>query len=163
VAAVPVDPLHDFRARCDTIEEAYEFFLAYASQGLPSDAGTASGSEIRAQLRKCADAMDGLGAVLTRAVEQLPFGSPAPFDTFIGVIDRDAKDAQAAVRMVLAQRVDVNTPAADGMTALHWAVQNNDAAIVEALLNGLSPDARAFVRRDRPASPAPFEAERAVA
>jgi len=42
---------------------------------------------------------------------------------------------------------------------------NDDAhekdAIVEALLNGLSPDARAFVRRDRPASPAPFEAERA--
>ena len=34
-------------------------------------------------------------------------------------------------------------------------------AIVEALLNGLTPDARAFVRRDRPASPAPFEAERA--
>jgi hypothetical protein len=33
-------------------------------------------------------------------------------------------------------------------------------AIVEAVLNGLSPDARAFVR-DAPASPSPFEAERA--
>jgi hypothetical protein len=33
--------------------------------------------------------------------------------------------------------------------------------IVEALLNGLTPDAHAFVRRDRPASPAPFEHERA--
>ena len=33
-------------------------------------------------------------------------------------------------------------------------------AIVEALVNGLSPDARAFVRSAPPASPAPFEAER---
>ena len=33
-------------------------------------------------------------------------------------------------------------------------------AIVEAILNGLSPDARAFVR-DPPRTPAPFEAERA--
>ena len=33
-------------------------------------------------------------------------------------------------------------------------------AIAEALVNGLSPDARAFVRSAPPASPAPFEAER---
>jgi len=33
-------------------------------------------------------------------------------------------------------------------------------AIAEALINGLSPDARAFVRSAPPASPAPFEAER---
>ena len=34
-------------------------------------------------------------------------------------------------------------------------------AIAEALVNGLSADARAFVRSAPPASPAPFEAERA--
>lgn len=39
-----------------------------------------------------------------------------------------------AVRVVLAQRADVNATSPDGMTALHWAVQNNDLAIVEALL-----------------------------
>ena len=39
-----------------------------------------------------------------------------------------------AVRAALAQKVDVNAPAPDGMTPLHVAVQNNDVAIVEALL-----------------------------
>jgi len=33
-------------------------------------------------------------------------------------------------------------------------------AVAEAIVNGLSPDARAFVRRTPPATPAPFEAER---
>jgi hypothetical protein len=33
-------------------------------------------------------------------------------------------------------------------------------AVAEALINGLSPDARAFVRGTAPAAPAPFEAER---
>ena len=33
-------------------------------------------------------------------------------------------------------------------------------AVAEAIVNGLSPDARAFVRRTPPATPSPFEAER---
>ena len=32
-----------FDARCDAIEEAYEFMLAYAAQGLATDAGSGSG------------------------------------------------------------------------------------------------------------------------
>lgn len=39
-----------------------------------------------------------------------------------------------AVKAALAQKVDVNAPAPDGMTPLHVAVQNNDLAIVETLL-----------------------------
>ena len=34
-------------ARCDHIEEAYEFMLAYAAQGLASDAGSNAGSQVR--------------------------------------------------------------------------------------------------------------------
>ena len=33
----------ELNARIDTIEEAYEYFLAYASQGLPSDTGSDTG------------------------------------------------------------------------------------------------------------------------
>lgn len=39
-----------------------------------------------------------------------------------------------AVKLALAQKVDVNAPAPDGMTPLHVAVQNNDLVIVDALL-----------------------------
>ena len=33
----------DFLERCDAIEECYEFMLAYAGQGLPTDQGSQSG------------------------------------------------------------------------------------------------------------------------
>ncbi len=43
-------------------------------------------------------------------------------------------DDVRAVRAVLVQRPDVNAREANGMTALHWAVQGNSAPIVDALL-----------------------------
>lgn len=47
-----------------------------------------------------------------------------------------------AVRSLLEQRVDVNRPEADGMTALHWAVRANDAGMVALLLqSGARPGA----------------------
>lgn len=39
-----------------------------------------------------------------------------------------------AVRALLARKADVNTPQADGATALHWAVYRNDLAAVDLLL-----------------------------
>ena len=38
------------------------------------------------------------------------------------------------VRALIAKQVDVNAAAADGTTALHWAVQRDDVAMVDALL-----------------------------
>ena len=92
-----------FRARCDTIEEAYEFFLAFAAQGLPADAAGENGRQARDYLRRCDEALDGLGDVLTHTVEQLGVESAPAYAAFIRVIDRDARDSQAAVQLVLAQ------------------------------------------------------------
>ena len=39
-----------------------------------------------------------------------------------------------AVRSLVGQRSDVNQPQGDGMTALHWAARNRDAALVRFLL-----------------------------
>ena len=39
-----------------------------------------------------------------------------------------------AVRALLKQAADVNGAQADGMTALHWAAQKNDAELVRMLL-----------------------------
>ena len=48
----------------------------------------------------------------------------------------DAAEAgdRVKIRALLQQRVDVNTPQADGMTALHWAAYQDDQAIAELLL-----------------------------
>jgi hypothetical protein len=129
-----IDVLADFRARCDTIEEAYEFFLAYASQGLPSDQGSSSGSQVREYLRRCADALAELGGVLTSAVGQLAVGSPAPFHEFVRVIDRDARDAHAAVNLVLAQPA-IGSALVDNLNAsIHVRALLTDLFLIDEVL-----------------------------
>jgi hypothetical protein len=93
----------EFAARCDAIEEAYEFMLAYAAQGLPHEHGSTSGSQIREFLRKCEQALDGLADAAGRAVRHVHLEQPAPYDAFVSVLDHDARNAIAAVRLVLAQ------------------------------------------------------------
>jgi ankyrin len=44
------------------------------------------------------------------------------------------KDDRAAVRKLVQQRADVNAPQADGATAIHWAVYNNDLEMADLLI-----------------------------
>ena len=90
-------------SRCNGIEEAYEFMLAYAAQGLPAEEGSASGAQIREFLRKCDAALTGLGDAITDCVRKSVTRSSESYDAFISVVDRDARAAQSAVRLVLAQ------------------------------------------------------------
>ena len=50
------------------------------------------------------------------------------------LVDAARTGDAAAVRALLARKADVHLAAADGTTALHWAVQHDDLATVEALL-----------------------------
>ena len=93
----------EFSARCNAIEEAYEFMLAYAAQGLPHEQGSTSGSQIREFLRKCEQALDGLADAASRAVRHVDHDATAPYDAFVSVLDHDARNARAAVTLVLAQ------------------------------------------------------------
>ena len=105
--ASPPAPGDDARAAlfscCDAIEEAYEFMLAYAAQGLPNDRGSVSGGQIRDFLRKCDAALAGLGQAMRQCVHRLGIESPEPYHAFINVVERDVRDAQAAVQLVLVQ------------------------------------------------------------
>jgi hypothetical protein len=92
----------ELNARCDAIEECYEFMLAYAGQGLESDQGGGKGGQIREFLTKCERALTGLADFITGFVKRLNVDA-APYAAFLSVIDRDARDAQAAVQLVLAQ------------------------------------------------------------
>lgn len=123
-----------FRARCDTIEEAYEFFLAYASQGLPSDRGSDTGRQAREFLRRSDDALEGLGDVLTTCVDRL--GGPAAdaYRAFIRVIDRDARDAQAAVQLVAAQP-SIGSQVVDNLNAsIHLRALLTDLFLIDEVL-----------------------------
>ncbi len=95
--------LADISQRCDTIEECYEFMLAYAAQGLPAEGGSASGAQIREFLNLAVKAMSGLAERAAMAVKQLGVEPAEKYQTFLEVIDRDSRDSRAAIELVLAQ------------------------------------------------------------
>ena len=58
------------------------------------------------------------------------------------LIDAVKNNDTAAVRALIAQRVDVNATEVDGSTALHWAAQRDNPEIVDLLLAaGANPKA----------------------
>jgi hypothetical protein len=93
----------EFRERSDTIEECYEFMLAYAGQGLPSDEGSQSGGQIRDFLHRAVKALTGLAESCAQALEEQERGPTDKYPAFLRVLDRDAHDSLAALDMVLAQ------------------------------------------------------------
>jgi hypothetical protein len=95
--------LADIAERCNTIEEAYEFMLAYAAQGLPTDSGSQSGGQIREYLGRAANAMRGLAESCAKALQQERLEPSERYHAFFQVLTRDASDSLAAIELVLAQ------------------------------------------------------------
>jgi hypothetical protein len=95
--------LADIAERCNTIEEAYEFMLAYAAQGLPTDSGSQSGGQIREYLRRAAHALGGLAESCEKALQQERLEPATHYQAFFEVLARDAADSLAAIELVLAQ------------------------------------------------------------
>jgi len=93
----------EFLERCDRIEECYEFLLAYAGQGLPTDQGSQAGGQVRAFLQGAARAIAGLAESCAQAVQELEAQPVAKFEAFCAVLDRDAQDSLAAIELVLVQ------------------------------------------------------------
>jgi hypothetical protein len=89
--------------RFDAIEECYEFMLAYAAQGLPSDQGSKSGGQVRAFLERAAKALTGLAETCAMAIKTEGLEPADKYLTFCAVLDRDARYSLAAIELVLAQ------------------------------------------------------------
>jgi hypothetical protein len=126
--------LAELNARIDTIEEAYEFFLAYASQGLPSDQGSDSGRQARHYLERCDTALTGLADFLNGFIERLGVGATAPYHAFIAVIDSDARHAQAAIQLVIAQPA-ISSQIVDNLNAsIHLRALLTDLFLIDEVL-----------------------------
>ena len=120
-------------ARVNAIEEAYEFFLAYASQGLPSDSSSGSGSQIRDYLGRCDRALNGLGACIMQFVQHLGI-EPSPYRAYVNVVDRDALDASAGIQLVLAQPA-IGSQLIDNLNAsIHLRALLTDLFLVDEAL-----------------------------
>jgi len=133
--SVPDTARSDFHERVDTIEEAYEFFLAYASQGLPADQAGATGQQAREYLQRCDAALAALGDASNALITTLGIDI-APYRPFIDVIVRDARDARAAIAVVLAQPA-ISSQLVDNLNAsIHLRALLTDLFLIdEALKN----------------------------
>ncbi len=87
----------------DSIEESYEFFLAYAAQGVSGDEASRSDGQLRGLLERTDRALTSLMEDLPALVEEEGLEPPDAYQGVIEVVRRDAADARSAVRLVLAQ------------------------------------------------------------
>jgi len=89
--------------QCNAIEECYEFMLAYAAQGLPTDEGSESGRRLREFLGRAVEAVTALIESCAADAEHHEVEPAAPYRAFMAVLERDARDSLAALELVLAQ------------------------------------------------------------
>jgi hypothetical protein len=122
--------------RCQTIEECYEFMLAYAAQGLADDAGSQSGGQLRDALRRAASALSGLAEVAAALVNREQLEPADRYNAFIAVLDRDARDALAALELVRAQ-ASISSQLIDNLNAsIHLRALLTDLFLVDEILKG---------------------------
>ena len=128
----------EFFERCDAIEECYEFMLAYAGQGLPTDQGSQSGGQVREFLQRAVGAMTGLAGSCSGAIAGSGLEPAAKYEAFISVLDRDAQDSLAALELVLAQPA-ISSQLIDNLNAsIHLRALLTDLFLVGEILRSQS-------------------------
>ncbi|HZE70699.1 MAG TPA: hypothetical protein VE135_14400 [Pyrinomonadaceae bacterium] len=124
----------EIEERCNTIEEGYEFMLAYAAQGLPSDEGSRSGGEVREFLNRMVNTLNGLAESYETAVWNEGLEPPEKYQAFLDVLDRDARDSLAAIELVLVQPA-ISSQLVDNLNAsIHLRALLTDLFLVDELL-----------------------------
>jgi hypothetical protein len=120
--------------RCESVEECYEFMLAYAAQGLRTDEGSKSGGQVREFLQRAVRALTGLAEVCTVAVREEGLGPAEKYAAFFAVLDRDSRDSLAAIELVLTQPV-ISSQLIDNLNAsVHLRALLTDVFLLDEIL-----------------------------
>ena len=124
----------ELKDRCERIEESYEFMLAFAAQGLRTEPGGGAGSQIRTTLGVCDKALTGLASLFTKIVQADNLQPTSAYNSFIGVLDRDATDAQASIQLVLAQP-SISSQMIDNLNAsIHLRALLTDLFLIDEIV-----------------------------
>src|SRR6266487_1510853 len=122
------------KQRCASIEECYEFMLAYAAQGLRTEPGGGSGSQVRTLLTRADEALSDLGDVFTQIVRHDTLQPAEKYDAFIAMLSRDASDARAAIGLVLAQ-TSISSQLVDNLNAsIHLRALLTDLFLIDEIV-----------------------------
>lgn len=122
------------KARIDRVEEAYEFFLAYAAQGVSGDRAAKAGGQLRELMGGMCEALDGLADRFRATVREQALAPAGAWEEMLDVVERDAHAALAAVRLVEAQP-SISSQLVDNLNAnVHLRALLTDLFLVDELL-----------------------------
>ena len=128
MSAALEDVRTELNTRCDTIEECYEYMLAYAAQGLLSE-----GPQIRGFLLRCDQAIADLIGLSTKFSGTLKMDA-APLAAFLAVVQSDARASQAAVQLALARPVIVSQLVDNLNASIHLRALLTDLFLLDEAL-----------------------------
>ena len=128
----------ELQARIDAIEESYEFFLAYAAQGVAGDQASKSSGQVREFLERMEQALSTLPDLFSTVVADR--GDPdGLYRSFVQVLKRDAEHSLAAVQMVRAQPA-IGSQMIDNLNALiHLRALLTDVFLIDEIVNPRLP------------------------
>jgi hypothetical protein len=119
----------------DVIEAAYEFFLAYAAQGLRNEA---KGSQVERQFREhlgsMQDAVGSLGDLLGRLIDEEAPLSPDRLQAFRQVLAADAARAGVALALVQAQPIATSQLVDNLNASVHVRTRLTDLFLLDEVL-----------------------------
>jgi len=124
----------DLKSRIEAIESGYEYFLAYAAQGLSSDQGSKSGAPLRDFLKKMEAALDGLADPFRSVVSDEGLEPSDAWGDLLSVVESDARATLAAIRLVSA-RPGISSQIIDNLNAnIHLRALLTDLFLVDDLI-----------------------------
>jgi len=120
----------ELKEHIDTIEETYEFFLAYAAQGV-SGSGTGISGELSRYLSRADQALIAFEGGIGDAAEGQDAEAVAAMDQ---VLQRDASNTRAALRLVMAQP-SISSQLIDNLNAsIHFRALLTDLFLIDEAL-----------------------------
>jgi hypothetical protein len=124
----------EFQRRIEAIEESYEFFLAFAAQGIRDDRQSHAGVQLREFLGRMAHALTGLADGLRELVQSDGLAPPDAYQKLVGVLARDADSALAVVEVVRARAV-ISSQLIDNLNAsIHVRALLTDLFLLDELI-----------------------------
>lgn len=132
----PSDIRAELEHRVDTIEASYEFMLAYAAQGSPSDSQSANGPQLREFLGRFDASLTGLAELYRDLLQAEQPDRQNAYLPFLDVLAQDARAAQAGLQVVLAQP-NISSQLVDNLNAsIHVRALLTDVFLIDELLKG---------------------------
>ncbi len=120
--------------RIATIEEAYEYLLAYAAQGRSGTEDDGPDEKLRTYLDKMETALAGLAACATETASEVTARQADAYRPFLAVLAADAEKALAGIAVVKAQRA-IGSQLVDNLNAsIHLRAMLTDLFLIDEAL-----------------------------